>query len=494
MMTAFNNTLNNTLNNKPELDVLIIGGGISGLATAWWLAQSGLQVQVWEKSSRPGGKIKTTTADGYTTEQSASMIMNFKAEVDQFLEHSGLQAFKEQRLLKSQSSRYLLCQGKLQALPMTIGRLFMSPLWSTQGKLRLLKEPFISRAVKDNETVSEFISRRLGQEFLQKAMEPFIAGTLASDPDHASAQYVIPRLTALEKRFGSITAGIFAHKLMGKRTARNPQGFSFKQGMATLPQQLAQQPAIGFRADINVHKIIRHNSHQWEIQAQGAQGELLCKARHVVVASPANAAGQLLQSVSQHLSELLEGINYAPLSVVHIGLQRCAIKHPLDSTGFLVPGQEMSKGKMTINGNLWMSSVFAQRAPEQQVLLSSYLGGARQPAAASLSTEESIARVLQDIGPLLGIKAEPLMARIDRHSRALPLYHGDYPQRLQAIQHELQALDGLHLQANYIGGVSIRDRIVCARKTAEEIIAQYSPTEQRFILPDFTASLLETPA
>ncbi len=483
-----------SLNSKQELDVLIIGGGISGLSTAWWLAQSGLNVQVWEKSGRPGGKIKTTTADGYTTEQAASMVMNFKPEVDQFFARSKLQALKEQRLLKAEASRYLLSEGKLQALPMTIGRLFLSPMWSTSGKLRLLKEPFIGRATKSNESVSEFIRRRLGNEFLEKAMEPFIAGTLASDPDRASAQHVIPRLTALEKHFGSITAGIFAHKLMGRRTARNPESFSFKHGMETLPQQLANDPAINFQANINVNKIIHHGAHHWEIQAQGNHGEMQCKARHVIIASPADSAGSLLQSLNPTLGQLLGDIVYAPLSVVHIGLQRSAVQHPLDSAGFLVPRNEMKAQNMAINGNLWMSSVFARRAPEQQVLLSSYLGGARLPSAAKLSTEASIARVLQDIEPLLGIKAEPLMGRLDRHDKALPLYHDDYAQRLAAIQAQLQTLPGLHLQGNYIGGVSIRDRIACARQTAAEIVSELAAQRQDNGRPEFNSSLLETPA
>ncbi|MCU7940924.1 MAG: protoporphyrinogen oxidase [gamma proteobacterium symbiont of Bathyaustriella thionipta] len=164
-----------TINSQIDLDVLIIGGGISGLTTAWWLAQQGLRVQVWEKSSQAGGKIKTNHTDGFQTEQAASMIMNFKPEVDQFFSRSGLTQHKAKRLLQSENNRYLIHQGKLQTLPMTIARLFFSPMWSTQGKLRLLMEPFIRKANKDDETVSEFVSRRFGHEFLEKAMEPFIA-------------------------------------------------------------------------------------------------------------------------------------------------------------------------------------------------------------------------------------------------------------------------------------------------------------------------------
>lgn len=459
---------------QKELDVLIVGGGISGLCTAWWLAQYGLRVQVWEKSARAGGKIKTNMHNGFQTEQAASMIMNFKAEVDEFFSQSGLEAQKAQRLLKAQSSRYLIHQGKIHPLPMTIAGLFFSPMWSTSGKFRLLMEPFISKALHDNETVSEFVIRRFGQEFLEKAMEPFIAGTLASDPDLACAQHVIPRLTALEKRFGSITAGIFAHKITGKRTARNPQSFSFKAGMETLPQHLANDPNIGFHANINVQKLIHHKQHKkdyWEVFASSPDGDRHCTAHHVILCSPAHSAAQLLKPLNTQLSELLTSIQYAPLSVVHLGLERSAIKHPLDSVGFLVPRQEQSNGKLTINGNLWMSSIFSGRAPDNSVLLSSYLGGARHPDAIKLSSQESIDQVMHDISSLLGIKncTTPLIGHVDKHHKALPMYHGNYHQILQLIEQELLSLPGLHLEANYKGGVSVRDRIVSAKQTAAKI-------------------------
>jgi protoporphyrinogen/coproporphyrinogen III oxidase len=462
-----------------DTDVLVVGGGISGLSTAWWLAQQGVSVQVWEKSTRAGGKIKTDSQDGYITEQAASMLMNFKPEVDEFLYHSGIDLLKEKRLLDSNSKRYLIHKGKLHPLPMTISGVCFSSLWSTSGKFRLLMEPFISKAVDNNESVSHFITRRFGKEFLEKAMEPFIAGTLASDPDLANALHVIPRLSALEKRFGSITAGIIMHKIMGKRTARNPEAFSFHGGMQTLVQQLANNPSLGFQSNIQVHKIIQHGNHNWEVQAQSEQEDICCKAQHIVISSPADSAAQLLEQLNPQLSKLLTTIKYAPLSVVHIGLQQAAIKHPLDSIGFLVPRQEQQQNKISINGNLWMSSVFANRSPSNQVLLSSYLGGARNPSASKLSNQQSIDHVMQDIRPLLGLHFDttPIMARVDKHTKALPLYHGDYHHKLCRIEEQLQKLPGLYLQANYKGGISVRDRISEAKKVAANIIKQLNSND-----------------
>jgi oxygen-dependent protoporphyrinogen oxidase len=471
-----------------DTDALIIGGGISGLATAWWLARSGLNIEVWEKSHRPGGIIKTSHTDGYQTEQAASMIMNFKPEVDQFLTQSGLQEKRSKRLLHSESKRYLIHAGRLQSLPMTIPGLFFSPLWSSRGKLRLLLEPFITKGARDNESVSEFIIRRFGIEFLEKAMEPFISGTLASNPDLACAQQVLPRLTALEKRYGSITAGMIIHKLIRKRTARTTESFSFNGGMSTLTEHLASIPRLGFKVNHKVERIIQHAKYHWEIQASTPDGEISYKTRHVILSNPSYIAAKLLKPVSYRLSQLLESIEYASLSVVHMGLERAAVKHPLDSAGFLVPRQE----KMNINGNLWMSSIFPGRAPKDKVLLSSYLGGSRHISANELSAEESIAMVLDDIKPLLGITASPVMGRVDKHPQALPLYHGDYHQKLANIENEINTLSGLHLAANYKGGVSVRDRIIAAQQAATRIISQLSSNREFKPSPDFIDPVLTT--
>ena len=194
-----------------DTDVLVIGGGISGLSTAWWLNRAGCSVNVWESGKRPGGKIRSRRQDGYLTEQAAALVMNFRPEVTQLLQESGLEAAKTARLPAAEANRYLLQDGQLIAMPMRLGRMVCSPLWSWQAKLRLLTEPFIPRGGSEDETVSGFVCRRLGREVLEKAMEPFVAGTLAADPDLANAAATLPRLTALERRYGSIAAGILVN-------------------------------------------------------------------------------------------------------------------------------------------------------------------------------------------------------------------------------------------------------------------------------------------
>src|SRR3989338_3984790 len=167
-----------------KVDVLIIGGGISGLASAWWLARGGLSVEVWEDGERPGGKIMSTRQDGYLTERAASMVLNFRPEVAELVREAGLESAKTARLPAAESHLSLLDGEGRRPVPMRLGAMVASPLWSLRGKLRFLAEPFVFSGGRADESVSEFITRRLGREVLEKAMEPFIAGMLAAAADH----------------------------------------------------------------------------------------------------------------------------------------------------------------------------------------------------------------------------------------------------------------------------------------------------------------------
>ncbi len=448
-----------------DVDVLVVGGGISGLATAWWLQREALTVELWERDACPGGKIRTDAAGGYVSEQAAALMMNFRPEVTQLLAESGLDAAKAPRS-GAAACRYLVEQGRLVAVPTTMGALLGSPLWSARGRLRVLLEPFIPRGGHAGETVSEFVIRRFGRELLEKAMEPFVSGPLASDPDRANAHAVLPRLTALERRYGSVALGVVLHKLLGRRTGCPAETFSFEGGMATLGRVLASAPGIRVRAG-RVATELERRADGWRVTGSDRGSERTVRARQVVLSVPAPAAADLLAPLDGELAGLLLGIEYAPLVVVHLGLPRPAIGHPLDGAGFLAPRRE----GLLLNGNLWMSSLFPGRAPEGHALLTSYLGGARRPQAFDWDEERAISTVLATLEPLLNIKGTPAMARIHRHRSALPLYHGDYPGRLAAIDARLAPLPGLHLVANYRGGVSVRDRIACGRAAAGGIAA-----------------------
>lgn len=458
-----------------KVDVLIIGGGISGLASAWWLARSGLSVEVWEADRRPGGKIMSTRQDGYLTERAAAMVLNFRPEVAELVRETGLESAKTTRLPAAEARRYLLHKGCLKALPMRLGPMVLSPLWSMRGKLRLLAEPFIFSSGRSDESVSEFITRRLGREVLEKAMEPFVAGTLAADVDQASAAAVLPRLMALEQRYGSIGAGVLANRILRRRTASVTETFSFSSGMSDLVDALAKAPGISLRTGHTAQELVRGRD-GWHASADTPHGQRSVSASQVIVATPAPAAAALVNPLDDELAELLRGIGYATVNVVHAGMARDAVGHPLDGSGFLAPKGESA----ALTGNLWMSALFPDRAPPGKVLLTSYLGGARAPQVADWDDGRLVDETLRTLRPLMGLKSDPEMVRIDRHCEALPAYHGAYQARMQAITARLQHIPGLHLEANYRGGVSVRDRLVCGHAVADRILAaQRWPSVER---------------
>lgn len=447
-----------------DADVLIVGGGISGLTIGWLLANAGVSVEVWEQSDNPGGKIQTQRRCGYLLEDSASMVMNFRPEVNRFLDAAGLNGHKLERA--PTEHRYLLKNGELEKLPLNFKAMVRSPVWSAGDKLRMLLEPFAGRGDQEQESVSQFVTRRLGRAVLEQAIEPFVAGPLAADPDCANAAATLPRLTGLERRYGSITMGMLAHLILRRRTATETEAFSFAGGMSTLTNMLAKDSSVRLRLGYKATELTPAKQ-GWTVSGLAGGAERTLRVRHIVLSVPADAAASLVSPLSADLGGLLRGIEYAPVSVVHTGFDQSAVSHPLNGTGFLVPRRE----KLALTGCMWSSRLFPGYAPEGKVLLTNYLGGARRPEALGWGDDQSIAEILKVLQPVLGIRREPEMVSITRHSRALPLYYGAYPARLRAMGEHLQELPGLHMEANYSGGVSVRDRIVCAYEAVERILA-----------------------
>ena len=453
----------------------------SGLAVATSLVHEGVSVELWESGPKPGGKIETDRSRrGYVTERAASMVMNFRPEVNRFIEQSNLVAKKS--LLAPVDRRYIMHDGKLVAVPMKLAGMIRSPVWSLAGKLRLLAEPFFRKGGHEDETVSDFISRRVGREVLERAMEPYISGVLASDADLANAYSVLPRMTRLEQRFGSLAAGILVHKFLRRGTATPQEAFSFCGGMSTLVESLVNNSAIRFRPGHAATGLSKQGSN-WRVTGSASGVHISITVRQVVLSVPANTAGELLNPLDQELAQLLRGVQYTPIAVVHTGFDRHSIKHPLDGTGFLIP----RRTGVAATGCLWMSSLFPNCAPRGRVLLTNYLGGARLPEAAEWDDERSVRETLNVITPLLNVRDEPEMVRIDRHHSALPLYHGNYHGRMKSVTDRLRQIPGIQLEANYRGGVSVRDRIACAHITAKRIADDLaiSPRQSRTQVSSF---------
>lgn len=460
-----------------DTEVLVIGGGISGLAVAHRLARNGIGVEVWERESRPGGKIQSRCHDGYLTEKGAAMLLNFRPDVSRFIADAGLEDAKQVRA--DFDRRHVVSGSALKEIPMKMGSMILSNVWSTRGRLRMLMEPFVPKGGQRDESVGQFVRRRLGAEVLDKALGPYVAGILASDPELACARSVLPRLVALEQRYGSIAMGAFVHRVLRRKTATATEAFSFRGGMETLAQKLADAHGVRFCGDHTVTDVSRTRD-GWRVAARTAAGERVVRAAQLVLSTPAYAAAALLREQSVEIATLLDGIEYASLNVVHTGFDRGAILHPLDGNGFLTQGLDGTP----LIGSIWMSSLFDQRAPVGRTLLTNYLGGARHPSTATWSDAQLLEATITVLRPLLGIRSDPDMVHIDRHHRALPLYHGDYCARMERLQRLAAAQPGLHLSANYLGGIAVRDRLASAMHTASMVMSKArEPASTSYSLP-----------
>ena len=443
------------------------------------MAREGLDVLVWEASNQAGGKIRTHREGGYLTERAAGMIVNYLPVVDRMVRDLAIEGQKRSR--DSGLNRYILKGGKLVNIPMRLPELLSSSLWSRRARLRLLSEPFIPRGGGDGESVATFVRRRLGDEVLATTLDPFVTGTLASDPDLAEAGAVLPRLTRLERRYGSITLGMLVAVLTQGRRVNTAETFSFDGGMGALCDRLAAAPGVGVRLGTRAVDIAPSGD-RWRVTAQSPFGERQVDARRLVLCTPAHAAATLLRDVNPDLAALLREIDYGPVAAVHLGFPSTRVAQPLDGTGFLVPRHEPA----AMNGCLWMSRLFPGRAPPGHTLVTSYLGGARDPGAPFRDEQVLYEQALGQIAPLLGINGEPLFARVDRHPRALPLYHGRYRLHCAAIRREAAAIGGLYLAGNYLDGVSVRERIHQGWHTARAVAGSLGVsrgTEASFLYP-----------
>ncbi len=453
-------------------DTLIIGGGISGLSTAWWLAQRGIHSVVLEQAQRTGGLIDSTEKGGYLTDHAAAMILNFDHSVEKFLQSSGL---SDQRVMRNQiSQRYLIKQGKLLSVPNSIVGLMMSDFLSVTARKQLLTEFFKPGRPVQWESVADFVRRRLGREVLELAIDPYVSAVLACDPEKACARSTLPRLTNLEQRFKSLTLGVLLKKLLLGKRGLPQQAFTFAGGMKTLVESLSQNSLCDIHLNQQVGAL-EPLKNGWRVSYHDGEQDRSISASHIILATPANVAAALLKPVHSELSVMLDQVSYAPIAQIHLGFENSAASHGMRGSGFLVPSHETS---ISVRGSLWMSNLVGKRAPQGRFLTSNYIGGACQPGALEQPDNILVDQSLSALYKLCGLQTDPEMVRINRHAQGLPLYHGQYAALSESILASASKTHGLHIVSNYLNGISIRDRIIQSGKVAAAI-AQALSVQQK---------------
>ncbi len=459
-------------------NVLVIGGGISGLSTAWLLdrqaraAGLSLQLTLLEQEPQAGGKIKSVREDGFLCEWGPNGFLDSKPQTLELCAALGI----SDRLHRSNDNarkRYIFTGGELHRLPENGPSFLTSKLISWPGKFRLMTEPFAARAPGTDESLAAFGRRRLGEEALRKLIAPMASGIFAGDPETMSLVSCFPRIAELEREYGGLFKAMFALAKKKKQerkegkissSAAGPGGTltSFKEGIQFLTDTLAQQLGERVKTAAAVVELSRKQQY-WE--ARTADGATF-QADLVISAVPAYAAAELLAASDATLAETLRQILYSTLSVVCCGYQTAGLGHPLDGFGYLVPKEE---GR-TVLGTLWDSSMFEQRAPQGMALLRSMAGGACRPELFNLSDEELLQGVRADLLAAMGISKPPAFSRVIRHSHAIPQYTVGHGKRLELLEGRLQGLPGLLLTGNAFKGVGLNDCVAASQATVQRAL------------------------
>ena len=458
------------------MKVVIVGAGISGLTTAYALLNSfqfsvlssQFDVTVYEADSRPGGKIWSDKTDDFLCEKGVNGFLDNKPKTLQLCGYLGLEPLKSS---DNARRRFIFSSGKLNQLSESPLSFLKSDLISWRGKLRMIYELIAPKGPED-ETVADFVIRRLGKESLEKLIDPMCSGIFAGDPYKMSIKHCFPRIKELEQNYGSLIREMIKLQKEKKKLQTHekvsaaPTGnlTSFYNGAQTITDELAARLEKRIKFGVSVKGLEKDGSRYKVHTSQGIDN-----ADIVVLASPAHASSEIIRDFDIKLSKVLSEIPYAPVSVVCFGYKREKVLHSLQGFGFLIPHTEGKK----ILGTLWDSSIFPNRAPEGYVLLRNMIGGAKSPELAMLDDNAIIGAVFDELRPIVSLKGEPDIVRIYRWEKAIPQYvmgHGD---RLKFIDESLKSYHGLYLTGNSYRGIGMNDCIENAYKLAEQISSEF---------------------
>ncbi len=468
---------------EKDKNILIIGGGIAGLSTAYYL-KKGLEdrgtgccnITLVEKGPRLGGNILTERLDGFLIEGGPDCFLSEKPWALALCRELGL----EEELLPTKmpsGTTYVFSEGKLHPLPE--GVILMVPtrilpllrdtLISWRGKLRMAMEPFVPRRRQTtDESLADFVRRRLGEEVLRKIAQPLVAGIHAGDPETMSIRASFPKFVEMEQTHGSLVRGML-HRM---RTTRTPQKnrttltmfVSLKSGMQTLVDTLADRikDSVTILKNTAVERVEKETDH-YVVKTEDGRSLIACA---LVVATPAWVSASLVKGFDERLSGLLLTIPYVSTATISMGFDKKGFSHPMDGFGFVVPEVE---GR-TIMACTWTSSKWDARAPQDKALLRCFVGGAKRGELVSMKDEPLAELVTKDLRDIMGIHTRPLFVRIYRWHRAMPQYTIGHMERVSSIEKLCEKHHALYLTGSAYRGIGISDTVRDAQTTAERLI------------------------
>jgi oxygen-dependent protoporphyrinogen oxidase len=475
------------LNPSVPRRIAIVGGGITGLATAHRLLEllPSAKVSLFESSDRLGGVLHTIQRDGYLIERSADMFNTREPEALELCRQVGLADE-----LISTDPRYrrsfVVHRGRLVPVPegftlmspAKVWPVLKTPLLSPLGKLRLASEYFIPGKRDDaDESLTSFALRRFGQEAFERLIQPLIGGIYTADPDHLSMQATLRQFVDYERKYGSLIRAMRTTQSAKQGKQREASGTGARYGQFLAPRlgmsQMIQAIASALPADCvhlntrveRIEAAAEGSNANWCLFVSGSPAPLTFD--DLVVASPAHSCVPLLERISAPLAGLVKQVTHAGCSVAVMGFRRDQIEHPLDGFGFVAPRIEK---RQIIAGSL-ASVKFAGRAPDGKVLLRVFVGGALQPELNELDDAETEKLVRRELADLLGVSGEPEFVMINRWQGVMPQYHVGHLNLVAKIDAAAQAVGHFALAGNAYHGVGIPFCVRDGQRAAEEIAA-----------------------
>ena len=450
------------------MKIAIIGGGIGGLTLAWYLQKNGVAYDLFEADARPGGNLHTwPTPEGYLLETGPNSLQ-LSTELEELLADLGLTDQIEDAAAVSQN-RYVLRDSRYQVLPGSPPTLLTNGFFSLKAKWQLLQEFRRPAAPADaHETVAHFFRRRFGAEILDYAVNPFMAGIYAGDPEQLLIHKTFPQLPALEQQHGSVLRGLMK---TGKGAPRR-RIITIKNGVQTIADALAAQ-LTAYQSGTAVTALSRATDGTYQLELTSARGLAAAPGySHVALGLPAYAAAPLLESLFPEAAATLGAVHYPPMSAVYSAYDRAAVAHPLNGFGALHPKVEGTYAA----GSIWTSSIYPQRVPAGQVLFTTFVGGAQYEDAARQPEDVQKAAVHAELSKFYGITGAPRWQGRYFWPRSIP----QFDERIVAAHTAAEALEADHVLAvaNWRAGVGVPDVIRHARRVAETLTLRLMRNEE----------------
>ncbi|MEO7087143.1 MAG: protoporphyrinogen oxidase [Gemmatimonadaceae bacterium] len=432
--------------------LLVVGGGISGLAAAWAARQranrvaGGLDVLVLERGGEVGGKARSERANGWLVECGPAGFLGGRPEMDRLVEGAGMSS-DVVTASPSAAHRFIFTRGKIREVKPNPVALVRSGILGVSGAARMLAEPFLPRRTDGaDESVWDFARRRLGREAANQLISPMTLGIFAGDARRLSLESAFPRMAALERDHGSLIRGMIARK--GKMSSGALS--SFKDGMQSFPRALATRGGFTVRCNAAVAGLSRTDT-GWLVSVAGDSEPIPADA--VILASEPWASAELLRAHSGAAAAALDAIPCPAVAVVGLGFGPEVLATLPRGFGVLIARGE----GLRMLGNLWETHIYPSRSPDQHLLIRVMLGGSVDIDAGSLSASELVALARAEISRLYSIDATPVFEHATIWPKAIPQYVIGHRERVAAVERALDALPGLDMTGFGLRGIAFAD-------------------------------------